>query len=365
MFNRTIVNIIVGITIFVLLAWYFSNIFLYLVFSLVIAAILRPLTNRISQIHLFRVKVPRFLAVIFSFLILVTILGLFIVLFIPLVNEQIQVLSSINYEGLWERIKTPVNQFENFLIENNLTDKEKESLVTNLQQYLSSIVEPLNVTKFINNLISLAGSFFIGLIAVVFISFFLLYEKGIFRRQLISLIPNKYFEVSIAIIYKIEKLLSNYLIGLLFQMFSIFSIAYIGLMIVGIKYSLAIAVFAAFANLIPYLGPILGATFGIIVGISTAGDLASANDFLFLTLKIVAIFATVQMTDNIFLQPLIFSKSVKAHPLEIFIIIFVGATLAGIPGMIAAIPVYTVLRVSFLELLKGYKAYNIFKFRTN
>jgi len=365
MFNRTIVNIIVILTIFVLLAWYFSNIFIYLVISVVIAAILRPLTNRISQLYLFRVKVPRFLAVIISFLILITILSLFIVLFIPLVNEQIQVLSNINYEGLWERIKTPVNQFENFLIENNLTDKEKESLVTNLQQYLSSIVEPLNVTKFINNIISLAGSFFIGLIAVVFISFFLLYEKGIFRRQIISLIPNKFFEVSIAIIYKIEKLLSNYLIGLLFQMFSVFTIVYVGLMIVGIKYSLAIAVFAAFANLIPYLGPILGASFGIIVGISTAGDLAIANDFLFLTLKIVGVFATVQMTDNIFLQPLIFSKSIKAHPLEIFIIIFVGATLAGIPGMIAAIPAYTVLRVSFLEFHKGYKAYSIFKLKTN
>ena len=67
------------------------------------------------------------------------------------------------------------------------------------------------------------------------------------------------------------------------------------------------------------------------------------------------------MTDNLFLQPLIFSKSVKAHPLEIFIVIFAGATLAGIPGMIAAIPTYTVLRVSFIEMYKGYKDYKIFK----
>lgn len=362
--NKTLINLLVGVVLVALLIWYFSNIFLYLVISVVIATILKPLTNYISQLHVYRVKVPRFLSVLFSFFILIIVLSLFIVLFIPLINEQIQVLSNINYESLWENLKNPINDLEAFLIENNLTDKEEKSLVTNLQQYLTSIIEPLNVTKFINNLISIAGNFFIGLIAVVFITFFLLYEKGTFRKYFISLIPNKYFEVSIAIIYKIERLLSNYLLGLLFQMFSIFSIAYVGLMILGIKYSLAIAVFAAFANLIPYLGPILGATFGIIVGISTSTTFNDPNDFLFLTIKIVSVFVLVQITDNLVLQPLIFSKSVKAHPLEIFIIIFVGATLAGIPGMIAAIPTYTVVRVSFLELYNGYKEYNIFKIKS-
>jgi predicted PurR-regulated permease PerM len=73
------------------------------------------------------------------------------------------------------------------------------------------------------------------------------------------------------------------------------------------------------------------------------------------------VFATVQVVDNIFLQPMIFSKSVKAHPLEIFIVIFAGATLAGIPGMIAAIPGYTVIRVSVMEIYRGYKSYHIFK----
>ncbi|MGK7396731.1 MAG: AI-2E family transporter [Candidatus Cyclobacteriaceae bacterium M3_2C_046] len=362
--TRTIINIIfliIGLVIFGFLVWYFSNIFIYLIISMVIATILKPLTNYIGQIHFFRLQLPRALAVILSFLVLIVILSLFIVLFIPLVNEQIQVLTNIDYANLLQSATAPLNQLENFLINNNLTIKEQGSLVANLQDYLSSLIEPLNITSLINEIISLAGSFFIGLIAVVFITFFLLYEKGIFRKHLISLIPNNYFEVSIAAIYKIEKLLSNYLIGLLFQMFSIFSIVYIGLTILGIKYSLAIGVFAAFANLIPYLGPVLGASFGLFVGLSITPGLENTNDYIFLTAKIVSVFAVVQLTDNLFLQPLIFSKSVKAHPLEIFIIIFVGATLAGIPGMIAAIPAYTVIRVSFLELYNGYKEYNIFK----
>ena len=71
----------------------------------------------------------------------------------------------------------------------------------------------------------------------------------------------------------------------------------------------------------------------------------------------------VQVTDNVLLQPLIFSKSVKAHPLEIFVIIFAGAKIAGIPGMIFAIPVYTIFRVSILEFFNGYKSYKIFKIK--
>jgi predicted PurR-regulated permease PerM len=180
------------------------------------------------------------------------------------------------------------------------------------------------------------------------------------EKRLLMTLPNKYFEVVITAFSKIEKLLSNYLIGLLVQMTAIFTLATIGLSIIGIKYAASIALFAAVANVIPYLGPILGAIFGIIVSISTA-NIGGPNEVLFLIFKIVVVFAIVQLNDNLVFQPLIFSKSVKAHPLEIFIIIFVGATLGGIIGMIAAIPVYTIVRVSVAEFSQGFKQYQIFK----
>ena len=105
----------------------------------------------------------------------------------------------------------------------------------------------------------------------------------------------------------------------------------------------------------------MGSAFGIIVGLSTGNDLITTQDYTFLVLKITGVFSVVQLTDNILLQPLIFSKSVKVHPLEIFVIIFAGASIAGIPGMIAAIPAYTIIRVSVTELRKGYKQYYIFR----
>jgi predicted PurR-regulated permease PerM len=199
--------------------------------------------------------------------------------------------------------------------------------------------------------------------AVGFITFFLLLENGLLRRNLLNLIPNAYFELSVATFTKVEKLLSNYLFGLLIQMLFIFSLASLGLTLAGVEYALTIALFAAVANLIPYAGPILGSLFGIIVGISTV-TFSNDAEYTYFLFKILSVFALVQLTDNVVLQPMIFSKTVKAHPLEIFVIIFVGAKIAGILGMIFAIPVYTIFRVSVLEFFRGYKSYRIFKIKS-
>lgn len=349
------------IALFLLLSWLFSNIFLYFVISIVLATILRPLTVSLAKIYIFSIKIPQFLAVLIAFLVLILVLSFFIILFIPLVSDQIMVLSGIDYNDLFTKVTTPFERLETFLIENNLTNESPGFIVDNFKSAVIQVLNRVNLSTFLNELISFTGSFFIGVLAVSFITFFLLYEKGLLRKRLIALIPNRYFEVSIGALHKIEKLLSSYLIGLMFQMMAIFSIAALGLTTLDINYALTIAFFAAVANLIPYAGPLVGAIFGLIVGVSIGGLDLYSNQFYILIIKIVAVFSTVQIMDNLILQPLIFSKSVKAHPLEIFVIIFVGANLGGIIGMIAAIPAYTVLRVSFIELYHGYKEYYIFK----
>lgn len=365
MFGRTLFYVVATLALIFFLGWLFMDIFIYVTIAIVVSSILRPLTQYIANTQIFRIRIPRLLAVIFSYTILILLIVSFVTLFIPLISEQVEVISGLNYESLYDRVTLPLQRFEDFLIINNLTTEPSGFIVNSLRESIVTFISNVQIGNVLNDILAVTGKFFVGILAVSFISFFLLYEMGSMRKKLISLIPNKYFEVTIAAYNKIERLLSNYLIGLLFQMFSIFSIASLGLSILGVKYALTIALFAAVANLIPYLGPILGASFGIIVGISTGADLVTSQDYLFLILKIASVFAIVQLVDNIFLQPLIFSKSVKAHPLEIFIIIFAGASLAGIPGMIAAIPVYTVIRVSVTELYSGYRSYGIFKVQKN
>ncbi|UXP30652.1 AI-2E family transporter [Reichenbachiella agarivorans] len=361
MINRTLLTILLITVTFVFGAWIFSDIFMYVCVSIVLATILRPLTNFISRTYIFRVKIPRVVAILVSFCTILGVVALFMLLFIPLIIEQINVISSISFTEVYTHLSTPIVATENFLIEYNLISIEDHSLTETIESSTLEVLKNIKFKNILNNLVTLTGGVFVTLMALAFITFFLLLENGIISRLMISVIPNQYFELFISAIYKIEHLLSNYLIGLLLQMLAIFSIAGIGLSIFGVNYALTIAVFAALANLIPYLGPILGASFGILVGISTGGHFTLDHENLILIIKILSVFAVVQVTDNVILQPMIFSKSVKAHPLEIFVVIFAAASLAGIPGMIAAIPVYTILRVSVMEIRDGFNSYQVFQ----
>lgn len=305
---------------------------------------------------------PKSMSAFMAFAVLGLLILTFSMIFTPLIAKQIQVLSSIDYSSLLDKLAIPVARVEHFLISNNIILRKTGFLDREISDAIISMITELNFSNIFNSIITYTGNIFVGLLAVSFITFFLLVDFGLFRKKIISIIPNKYFEVSISALTKIEHLLSNYLVGLIIQMTTIFSMVAIGLSIFSIEYAMTIALFAAVANLIPYLGPLLGASFAIIITLVQAGpELETVNSMLVLLLEIGSVFALVQITDNILVQPLIFSKSVKAHPLEIFVIIFAAATLAGVVGMILAIPVYTILRVSVNELSSGYKQYRIFK----
>lgn len=354
--------IFLSVVLFVILGAIFTDIYIYIIISIIIAAVLRPINKYFNRNKFFGIKMPKSLSAFMAFAVLGLLILLFSMIFTPLITKQIQVLSSIDYSSLIDKLAIPVTKVETFLIANNIIIRDVGFLDKEISNAIVSMVRELNFSTIFNSIITYTGNIFVGLLAVSFITFFLLVDFGLFRKKIISIIPNKYFEVSISALTKIEHLLSNYLVGLIIQMTTIFSMVAIGLSIFSIEYAMTIALFAAIANLIPYLGPLLGASFAIIITLVQAGpELETVNSMLMLLLKIGGVFAVVQITDNVLIQPLIFSKSVKAHPLEIFVIIFAAATLAGVVGMILAIPVYTILRVSVNELSSGYKQYRIFK----
>ena len=358
--QKLILNVLFFLVILFGLGWYFSDITLYLVFSIVIASALRPVTNRLNSIHILGRHLPRWLAIFISFFLIAVVLFVMGLLFIPLVITQLEVIQDLDTDYLYSRIQVPVEYIENLLIRLKLTENQPGYLIANLRESLARSFDEINIEGFLNLFINTTSSVVIGIMSVAFITFFLLLENGLLRRNFLSFIPNKYFEISVATFHKVERLLSNYLVGLLLQMTAIFSIASSGLMLMNMDYAITIAVFAAVANLIPYVGPVLGAAFGVLVGLST-GNFAETNDMYFFIFKVLSVFAVVQLTDNILLQPLIFSKSVKVHPLEIFVVIFAAAKIAGILGMVFAIPLYTIFRVSIKEFHRGYREYRIFK----
>lgn len=358
--KRPVIYLLIAVVIFLIGGWYFSNITFYLILSLVLAAILRPLTNRINAFHIMGQHLPRWIAILLSFVLVCLIMFLAGLLFVPLISEQLRVISSYDLDFLYEQIQNPVGKIEDLLIKYGIIKSDPGFLILQVRESMISSFSSIRFQGVVNTIVNTTSSFFIAFMAISFITFFLLLENGLLRRNIMGLVPNAYYELAVSTFSKVERLLSNYLVGLLIQMSIIFSLASIGLTLMDINYALTIAMFAAVANLIPYAGPILGATFGVIVGLTT-GEFNDSNDVVFMVVKILSVFSVVQLTDNIVLQPLIFSKSVKAHPLEIFVVIFAGAKIAGILGMIFAIPVYTIFRVSIMEFYRGYREYKIFK----
>ena len=173
-----------------------------------------------------------------------------------------------------------------------------------------------------------------------------------FSDSILLLVPEKHTKAFRHALESIRYLLTRYFVGILAQITGIITLVTIGLTIVGIgfRHSLVIGLLAGFLNVIPYLGPLLGATIGTLLGM-----IENIHKDFYSELLPLAVFIIVQVIDNVLFQPLIFSSSVNAHPMEIFLVIMIAGSLAGVLGMILAIPVYTVLRVFAREFFNQFR----------
>ena len=356
--NRSISYLALLVLAFLLFVYVFTDVFAYIVIALVITAILSPVIEKMTSLRVNQYHIPRIVAVFFSYGLLSLIIYLFFLLFMPLLSEQLNILREMEHSSA----SADLTVFEDYLISSGLVDEEPGFItnwvVHNKERFLSR----LDISNVLNEIFSITGTFFVGLLAVSFFSFFFLSDKTLVERLVLGFIPNRFFEIAITIYSKIKLLLGSYLVGLVVQMVLIFTFVSIGLSVVGVNYAFTIALFTAIANLIPYVGPWIGAIFGLWVSISTGADISGElNLSSWAIFRIVIVYGAVQILDNILFQPLIFSKSVKAHPLEIFVIIFAGGILFGPVGMVMAIPGYTLLKVFVTEVYFGVKRYRIFQ----
>jgi len=340
----------------------FSDVVTYLILSLIISLVLGPVVDLLDRVEIEGFKIPRFVSVLVSFAILVLVFSLFTSLFVPLLSEQIAYVRAIDFDNASQIYSSQIIVLEDWLRNIGLWSSEG-SLSNALIELINLTLKEIEYDNILNKLLGTTGSILISVLAISFISFFLLLKKGLLRDVLLGFAPNFLFEMLSSALFKIRSLLSKYFLGLLIQMSFVFVMVSFSLHILGFQYAFTVGVFVAVANLIPYVGPLLGIVFSFIVAITTTSvQLLDQTFVILLLLKLVTVFGLVQLIDNVALQPIIFSKSIKAHPLEIFVVIFIGAGLAGAVGMISAIPAYTICRVMVQEFgigLKKYKVFNI------
>lgn len=331
-----------GLTWFVL---QIQTVIIYIIISAILALISRPF------IRFFKLKLKfnNSLSVITTILIYTVLIVILVNLFAPLISKQsenIALLNSEEFKGNIEKLRKEVNDY---LILNHIDVLEKTQNI----DFLPGIK---NIPNVINFILSKLGSFSIGLFSVLFITFFFMQEAKILSKATLVLTPKKHLLHVVRSIETIKDLLSRYFIGLIIQISILFVIYTSLLTIFEIENPIIIAFLCASLNLIPYLGPMMGGVIMFILTTTNNLDLDFRTEILPNTLYIMAGYTIAQLIDNFISQPIIFSRSIKSHPLEIFIVILVFGNLFGVLGMVISIPAYTAIKVIAKEFFNKYKA---------
>ncbi len=339
-------GVILGVALILFFLYKIQSVIVYIAIAAVISLIGRPVVLFLQR----RLKFKNTIAVIVTMVVLISLFVGLVSLFIPLIVEQGHNLSLLNIDQLQSNIEDLYREIISYFQLNQI-DIEQSIKDSNL---LSKIDYAL-IPNFLNSVVSGLGSFSIGLFSVLFISFFFLKDSQLFENGILTFIPdNKESRWKNSSI-KIKDLLSRYFVGLIFQILILFIIYTIGLLIIGVENAIVIAFLCALLNLIPYVGPLVGAFLMITLTMTSNLGESFSDVLLPKTFWVFIVFMIGQLVDNFGSQPIIFSKSVKSHPLEIFLVILITGILFGVIGLIIAVPAYTAVKVILKEFLSENK----------
>ena len=340
------ITTIIGVLLVLFFIYKIESVIVYIVISAVISLIGLPIVRFLKK----RLKFKNTLAVITTIVFLMGLFFSLIGLFIPLIVEQGHNLSLLDIEELHNSFQNIYEKFIAYFSE-NIIELDQNSNQNNLFSKIDFSIIP----NFLNSAVSGIGSFSIALFSILFISFFLLKDSKLLEQAILIFVPTGKEEKSQRSMNKIKDLLSRYFVGLIFQILILFIIYTIVLLIFGVKNAVVIAFLCAMLNLIPYVGPMIGGVLMVFLTMSNFIGSDFQSVMLPKTIFVLIGFLFGQMIDNFFSQPIIFSKSVKSHPLEIFLIISIAGLLFGIVGLIIAVPAYTSIKVILKEFLSENK----------
>lgn len=345
---------VIGVLLGLFMIWYFFDILIYIITAGVISLIGQPLVEVLSKIRIGKLSIPKSIAALITIITLIGLLVCLVLLFVPMITRQAQMISRINVDEVVSYFAGVIDRLQGLLLSYDIIEAD-QTLQSILERQITSVINVADFSNLFEKLLGATSTLFIGIFSVLFLSFFFLRDRQLLKSGILLFAPDRFQPEVITILHKTKIMLSRYFIGLLSQLFIMMTLITIGLSIFGIENAVLIGFFGGFMNVIPYLGPIIGASIGAVLAISSDLGLGLYNNALDTAITVILVFSVANLIDNIVLQPLIFSKSVNAHPIEIFIVILMAGSLAGIPGMILAIPGYTVLRIVSKEFLSGFK----------
>lgn len=357
--NVTVRNIllIIGSLLLLILFWYFRSIVVYILVAGVLSIMGRPLVDLFSRIRIRKWRFPRSLGALLTIIIMWSLIILFFKTFIPLISEQISYFSSIESSKLVALIDGPINKIEGLFRSLNPDMAADLSIKDYIMQKVSEVLSITVLQNYIGHAVGIIGNLIVAVFAITFISYFFLKDHKLFFESILIWVPDKYVDNVNRALNSIKNLLTRYFIGIVIQSLCIMILVTTGMTIVGIEFQQAIVMglILGILNVIPYVGPWLGLLVAIIMGVASHMDQDFNTVVIPLVINMIIVEGITHLIDNVVFQPIIFSNSVKAHPLEIFIVVLASGFAAGVPGMILGIPAYTVIRVFAREFFYNFK----------
>jgi predicted PurR-regulated permease PerM len=358
--NASFRNILIFLGVLLLLAcfWYFRSIVVYILISGVLSIMGRPLVDLFCRIRLRKWFFPRSLSALITLLIIWGMIIMFFYIFVPLVTTQINYFSTIDSDKIVQAVQGPINKIEGIFRAFNKDISKDLSVQDFIRSKIAGVLNINTIQNFLGSLVGILGNLIIAIFSITFITFFFLKDQQLFFESILMWVPDKYVDNVTRALYSIKRLLTRYFIGIVIQSTCIMILITVGMTFAGIDFeqALVMGLILGILNVIPYVGPWIGLMIAIIMGVASHIN----QDFTLVVIPLVSYMILVEaithLIDNIVFQPVIFSNSVKAHPLEIFVVVLASGFAAGIPGMIFGIPAYTVLRVFAREFFYNLKA---------
>ncbi|MDR0790323.1 MAG: AI-2E family transporter [Bacteroidales bacterium] len=336
------------------LIWYFRFLVGCLFAAIVISFMGRPLKNLISKIHYKRLRIGNSVSTGVSLLL---VLGIFFLVFyflVPLIISQAMAFSNLDIYTIADYYAEPIRSAENFLREYQLMH-DNTSLTDMVSAKIMSLFTMFNLTDVANWLLTASSNFLMGVFIVVFFAFFFLKDSHLLVNFIDAVTPDKHLNEVHNIMNSSRNLISRYFIGIFLEIISMIVLLIVGFYCVGFSNVVLIACFCGAFVILPYIGVFIGGIIGLMICLTSFLSQDPNINIAPIVMKFLIVFASVKIIDDFVLQPLIYSRSVKAHPLEVFIVILVAGQIAGIAGMILAIPVYTFLRIIAKEFFSKWK----------
>jgi predicted PurR-regulated permease PerM len=356
--NTTLRNILIliGMALLVYLLWYFRSIIAYILIAGVISLIGRPVVDLLNSIRVWKFRFPRALSSLLTLLLLYGLLSLFFFIFIPLITRQIDALSGVDASSVVQGLRDQLDKIDLALRKVYKDMPADRTLYDIIVTTVGNILNPASISDFAGNIVTVISKFVVAIVAITFLSFFFLKDEGLFKETIMVMVPDQYEKRIRSVLHSIKQLLIRYFIGIIIQSTIVLINITIGMTIVGFPFqqALVMGLLVGIFNVIPYLGPWLGGSVAVLMGVATAVTAGGYPAIWLLIIYMLIVIACTQAIDNNLIQPMIYSRSVNAHPIEIFLVIMAVGSFAGIGGMIVAVPAYTALRVFAREFFNNF-----------